>query len=48
MTVEELIAALNALPDHSVKVWAEGCDCSNPVKDVSTMSDGKAYLEVKI
>lgn len=29
-TVAELIAALQALPDHSVTVDIEGCDCTGP------------------
>lgn len=51
MTVEELIEALNTYPP-TMRVWAEGCDCTNPVSAVSRWvpRDGieAVYIEVSL
>lgn len=31
MTVQELIDLLMAVEDKTGEVWADGCDCCNPV-----------------
>lgn len=45
MTVAELIEHLSKMP-QDVQVWADGCDCSNPVNDVSIGYDGTVYINV--
>lgn len=48
MNVAELRAALENL-DGSLDVHAEGCDCINPVSNVTTdYESGKILIEVKI
>lgn len=50
MTVAELIALLQTLPPDD-RVWAEGCDCINPVRDVdasATDLDGETIVLIEV
>ncbi|PSS42915.1 hypothetical protein C6401_15260 [Arthrobacter woluwensis] len=40
MTVQDLIDALNAIEDKSLKVIADGCDCANPVTSIESVTLG--------
>lgn len=31
LTVQQVIDILNTIEDKTLPVWADGCDCSNPV-----------------
>lgn len=46
VTVAELIAALKQMPQDA-KIWADGCDCCNPVTGATVDEDGKVTLEVE-
>lgn len=46
MTVADLLAALEALPDKDLPIWADGCGgCANPVDGV-TVEEGTVWLGV--
>ena len=49
MTVAELIHALSLMPDQDATVWAQGCDCTNPVEDIEEYPDrGEIVLTVNL
>ena len=46
VTVAALIAALKQMPQDA-KVWADGCDCCNPVSGATVEEDGRVTLGVE-
>lgn len=47
LTVQQVIDALTAIEDKTLPVWADGCDCSNPVTAL-TVDHGIAMLGVRL
>lgn len=35
LTVQQVIDLLGAIEDKTLPVWADGCDCTNPVDGVA-------------
>lgn len=47
LTVQQVIDALDAIEDKTLPVWADGCDCANPVVEV-TAQGGMAQIGVRL
>jgi hypothetical protein len=45
LTVQQVIDRLAAIEDKTLPVWADGCDCTNPVTDVTV---GDVYVQIAV